>query len=127
MSNNLDKHIGLQERIESDMRQAMKNRDTGTTAALKALLARFSSEEAVQTSHQTTGFTRTIAGAKTGVGRTEATRKSLTEADYRHIIQQEIDEIQQVVNLLDQPSDYKTELEQKVAILQRYSKKDGNV
>ena len=127
MSNNLGKHIGLQERIESDMRQAMKNRDTGTTATLKALLARFSSEEAVQTSHQTTDFTSTIAGAKTGVGSTEAVRKSLTEADCRHIIQQEIDEIQQVVNLLDQPSDYKTELEQKVAILQRYSKKDGNV
>ena len=127
MSNKLDKHIGLQECIESDMRQAMKNRDTGTTATLKALLARFSSEEAVQTSHQTTDLTSAIAGAKTGVGSTEVTRKSLTEADYRHIIQQEIDEIQQVVNLLDQPSDYKTELEQKVAILQRYSKKDGNV
>lgn len=100
------------------MRAAMKTRDSVTTSTLKSLLARFSNEEAVAPGASPTDAV--IAGAEHGVGSTEAARKQLSLADHQHIIQDEITEIDEVLSQLAQPSGYKSELEHKHKILQRY-------
>lgn len=106
-------------RIELDMRNAMKDRDMSTVSTLKAILARFSNAEAVQVgSHSIPQNSPT--GTPTGVGSTEVSRKVLSLTDLQNIIKDEINEMQHVIDALGQPSDYKTDLEQKVLILQKY-------
>lgn len=118
---NHDNATELTNRIKVDMRSAMKARDAVKTSALKSLLARFSSEEAVTADPSSTSASETpIAGASVGVGSTEAARKVLSLADGHKIIQDEIDEMQHTIDHLDEPSDYRTDLEQRVLILGGY-------
>lgn len=107
-------------RIESDMRSAMKDRDTLKANTLRALLARFSNAEAVGLDAIASANTSDIAGARSGVGSTEVTRKNLSFTDRQHIIKDEIAEIQQAIQQLPEQNSYKTELKQKVDLLKQY-------
>jgi len=96
----------LTERISMDMRSAMKARDRTKAEALKALLARFSNAEAVPTDQYRND--------------TEVARKSLALSDLYTILDDEINELQQAAEQFDRQSEYRVELEQKIAILMQY-------
>jgi hypothetical protein len=97
----------------------MKDRDRIKVDTLKSLLARFSNNEAVRPPDLSSTESQ-IAGANKGVGSTEVSRKVLSLSDREEIIRDEIQEIQQVVNQLSQPSDYRADLEQRLLVLQEY-------
>lgn len=97
-------------RIQADMRQAMKDRDTAKLSILRSLSARISNAEAVPAS----------STSNAGVGSTEATRRQLTLDDIQHIITAELHEIETTLDAVDETSAYAADLRQKAAIIQAY-------
>lgn len=108
------------ERIRLDMRSSMAQKDLVKTKALKNLLARFSAAEAVSAPDKNVTNAR-IAGAAEGVGTTEAPRRNLTVLELKALINEEIDELQQTIDQLDQPSEYRSNLAAQRDILRDYA------
>lgn len=96
----------LTEQISIDMRNSMKAGERSQAETLKALLARFSNAEAVPVDQHKDS--------------TEVARKSLTLSDLYSILDDEINELQQAAEQFDRQSEYRAELEQKIAILMQY-------
>ena len=108
-------------RINQDMRQAMKDRDSLKLGELRSLLARISNAEAVTPQDVSVDAGSPIAGAEAGVGSTEAQRKQLTLHDIHAVIQAEIDELEAALQGLDDASDYAVELREKIAAVAAYA------
>ncbi len=111
-----DKLVAL---ISGDMRQALKARDAAVVGALRSLLARIHSAEAVA-APATVGDSAKIAGAQQGVGSTEVARRELTLADLQQVIAQELDEINETLRAIGPDTDYAAELRVKMAALRVY-------
>lgn len=97
-------------RIQQDLRQAMKDRDTAKLNVLRSLSARISNAEAVQVTSL----------ANSGVGSTEVPRRQLTLSDIRQIITAELYEIETALDAIDKSSAYAADLRQKATIIQEY-------
>ncbi|TQK27137.1 GatB/YqeY domain-containing protein [Arthrobacter sp. SLBN-53] len=81
----------LRDAMRADLSTAMKARAAETVAALRAGLAAIDNAEAVNTPHRTgarspAGPESVIAGATTGLGSSEVSRRDLTSADVRAVI-----------------------------------------
>lgn len=114
-----DRASTLSERINQDMRAAMKARDQLKLDELRSLLARISNAEAVDvpTSGAVMGQ---IAGAASGVGSTEVARKQLTHSDLEAVITAELRELQTALAGVDAESEYASALRIKIAVVQAY-------
>lgn len=110
----------LIERINQDMRQAMKNREHIRLNELRSLLARISNAGAVTPEDDKVEAGSPIAGAMEGVGSTETPRKRLTLAEVRSIVLAEMHEIETVLEGLDKTSEYAAELREKIAAIRKY-------
>lgn len=83
----------IRTRLRDDLVVAMKQRRRDDVAALRTLLAEIDNAEAVDPAPRpTTDTTRHVAGARHGVGSSEAIRASLTAADVRRIVEHHVDE-----------------------------------
>lgn len=85
--------------LRADLLEARKTKDTVRMQALKSLIARVDNAEAIPTAQ--TGVevdSQFFAGAKSGLGSTEAERKILTMQDIQNIITSEIAEIEATLN-----------------------------
>lgn len=102
----------LVERIQQDMRQALKDRERIKLDELRSLLARISNAEAVPSPND--------MGTAQGVGSTEVERKQLSLADVHTIIIAEMHEIESSLLGIDPASDYAVQLQEKLAVLQEY-------
>ncbi len=80
-------------RMKADLTAALKARDKPVIAALRSTLAAIANAEAVEspTSSSSIGDSP-IAGATSGLGSTEATRRSLTDEDVHALVRAEHDE-----------------------------------
>lgn len=107
-------------RLREDLQNARKTRDSIRMQALRSLIARIDNAEAIQSSETDLNVdNQFFAGAKAGVGSTEAERKTLTTQDIKSIIASEIEEIESTLNELGEsgPEDHKIELLAKLAFL----------
>lgn len=109
------------ERIQSDMRNSMKEKDLVKTKTLKNLLARFSAAEAVNSPQANIDINATIAGAANGVGVTEVPRRDLTVLELKALIKDEMNELQGTINQLERPSEYRASLVAQLDILREYA------
>lgn len=85
--------------LRADLLEARKTKDTAHMQTLKSLIARVDNAEAIPTAQ--TGVevdNQFFAGAKSGLGSTEAERKVLSMQDIRDIIASEIAEIEATLN-----------------------------
>jgi hypothetical protein len=107
------------ERLNGGLLTARKVRDRVKVAALQGVLARISNAEAIPVNDSKPTYQMHI-----GVGSSEATRHILSEEDIQHIIQDEINELQDAMQGMAEHTEhpYRTELKQKVDILAAYLK-----
>jgi len=85
----------MQERVRSDLREAMRRRDQVTVRALRSLLAALANAEAVdpgESSSALPGSSRHVAGAHTGLYAGEVPRRELSDADVRALVEREVSE-----------------------------------
>lgn len=108
------------EKIQFDMRSAMKARDLAKVKVLKNLLARISSAEAVKMPNKNADANSRIAGVATGVGSTEVARHDLTLSELKALVNEEIGELQKVIGQLES-GEYRDDLVDQVAILDKYA------
>lgn len=102
-------------RLQQDMRQALKSRERSKLDELRSLLARISNAEAV-----TPPDIMMSADVAQGVGNTEAQRKQLSFADVHTIMAAEAHEIESSLLGIDEASDYALQLREKLAVVQAY-------
>ncbi len=107
-------------RINQDMRQAMKDRDSVKLSELRTLSSLINGAEAVASGSVASVADGSIAGAGQGVGSTEVRRKQLAASDILAIIQTEIRELEGTLEKIDSASDYAAELREKIAIVKQY-------
>lgn len=100
----------LIERISADMRTALKNKDLTTCDALRSLLARISSAEAVPLEEV----------EQTDSQVTELPRKELDVTQIQAVIIEEIHELQDALIHLDKSSRYAGDLQEKITAIQKY-------
>jgi hypothetical protein len=100
---NIDRFL---ERIQDDMRTAIKSRQKIELDQLRVLRARISNSEAVP--------------IEEGVPGVEAKRKSLTIEDVKRIISDEENEIQSALTAIDSQNPYALELGRRLEIVRRY-------
>lgn len=83
----------MRARLEAALRAALKERDTAAVSALRSALAAIGNAEAVQPSAAPGGATsQYIAGSVAGLRSTEASRRTLSEAETADIVTAEIAE-----------------------------------
>jgi uncharacterized protein YqeY len=98
--------------LRTDLLEARKARDSLTSAALQAVVAAIDNAGAVSVPESLDSI---------GVGSTEASRRELSARDIQEIIKREITEMKDVITQLGHTeSSYVDELNNKVAILERY-------
>lgn len=83
---------GLREQLRADLKTAMKARDAATVSALRTTLAALDNAEAVVVSDASTRVSGAIAGAQSGVGSTEVSRRVLSLAEMRAILETQVAE-----------------------------------
>ena len=82
----------LRQRLRTALDQARKARDLTAVAALRSTLGSIDNAEAVDPASAPAASSEVVAGAVDGLGATEATRRSLSEADITSIVEAEIAE-----------------------------------
>ena len=84
----------MRTRLRQDLTEAMKAGDTVAVAALRSAIAAIDNAEAVDVASDPTSplGTEHVAGARAGVGSTEAARRVLTEAEVEAIVRAQMDE-----------------------------------
>jgi hypothetical protein len=107
----------LTERINHDMRQAMKHHDRVKVSALKSLLARISNAEAVPAGDISID---PVTGTLHLPGSTEAPRKELSLRELHQVIGAEVSEIKDALATLDADDKYAKELKEKLAAVKAY-------
>lgn len=78
----------LRDALRVDLKTALRARDRTSMSALRSALAAIDNAQAVPTEARAGA----VEDASVGVGTTEAERRTLTGADLRDILQQEVDE-----------------------------------
>ncbi len=110
-------------RLRSDLQQALKSRDKRKAESLKIIISLIDNASAIPTTEtNSTALNSSIAGATAGTGSTEMPRKELTDADIRHILQQEINELDEVRKSLNDSTGaaYNQDLKYKINLLNLY-------
>lgn len=107
----------LIERMQQDMRQALKDRAHTKLDELRSLLARISNAEAVPVPSD--------MDMTQDVGSTEAQRKELSLADVHAIIIAEAHEIETTLQGIDEASDYAVQLREKLTVVRSYLSRKG--
>jgi hypothetical protein len=107
----------LRERLQADLRTAMRARATLEVATVRALLGRLANAEAVAAVE----VGADPLGAE-GVGAAEVARRALTDADERDQLEQERAELVAAAGELRAhgADDAVTELDERIAIVDRY-------
>ncbi|KAA9154297.1 hypothetical protein FPZ12_032340 [Amycolatopsis acidicola] len=84
----------MRDNLRDALKTALKSRDRSAISALRSALAAIDNAEAipVDQSVDTTAGNEHVAGAALGVGAAEARRRTLTEADVRSIVENEVRE-----------------------------------
>lgn len=98
----------------------MKDRDLIKLDELRSVLARISSAEAVTPTQAITNHAGPIAGARPGVGTTEAERKKLTIQDIESVLNDEKSELESALAMTSLPADYADKLHLRTAVIQKY-------
>lgn len=115
---------GTRERLRTGLREAMRARDTTAVAALRSALAAIDNAEAITVAdpRALAADGEYVAGAALGVGATEATRRSLTEADVVRLLQAEAGERRAAARdyLAARQPGAAERLEAEAAVLERY-------
>ena len=89
----------LRARLRRALTDAMKQRDRTAVTALRTALSAIDNSEAVARPEPPSDVgSGTIAGAGHGVGRTEALRRTLTEAEILDVVVDQIDERDHAAN-----------------------------
>ena len=103
------------DRLKADLLDARKARDQIKVDALQSALSSITNAEAIPVD-------RPQNHVNVGLGSSEAARHILSEEEIRHIIQDEIDELQNAITSMSAypDSQYATDLKQKVQILKPY-------
>ena len=83
---------GLREQLRADLKTVMKARDAATVSALRTTLAALDNAEAVVVSDASARVSGAIAGAQSGVGSTEVSRRVLSLAEMRAILETQVAE-----------------------------------
>ncbi|MGH3723384.1 MAG: hypothetical protein ACRDUS_04580 [Mycobacterium sp.] len=78
--------------LRTDLAVAMKARNSRAVSALRTTIAAIDNAESVDPSEKITPGNAHIEGAATGLGAAEATRRVLSPADVRAILQAQIDD-----------------------------------
>lgn len=107
-------------RLRQDLQDARKNRDQLRMQTLQGLIARIDNAEAIQcTDADQDCGSQFFAGAKSGMGSTEAARKILTTDDIRQNVADEILEIKNaMLETVPAAQAYTDQLQGKLKILQ---------
>ena len=99
----------LVQRMNQDMRQALKNNQPITLNELRSLLAWISNAQAVPVVDHPDA--------------TEVPRKTLTFDDIQEILAAEMSELQEALNTVGQTSPYSDELRGKIAVVEAYQER----
>ncbi|OHU19342.1 hypothetical protein BKG76_19755 [Mycobacteroides franklinii] len=91
MTSNHDPHA-LRATMRTDLSVALKARNSEAVSALRTAIAAIDNAESVDSTMDTTLNSTHIAGAATGLGATEAPRRTLSPADVRTIVQAQVDD-----------------------------------
>lgn len=78
--------------MRDDLRSAMKERRTDVVSALRTALATLDNAEAVEASGSAVQGSEHVAGAASGVGATEAVRRTLTLDDVQGLLRALVEE-----------------------------------
>ena len=102
------------DRMQADLRTAMKARDSVRVSVLRSALAALANAEAVVPGHQ--------SSTPEAFGTTEVPRRELSEADEHQILAREIDELQTTADELRQHArpDDAADLDVRATILNEY-------
>jgi uncharacterized protein len=84
----------LTSRLQAALLDARKARDTVAVAALRSLLSALANAEAIPPEEPTPLAEGPIAGARVGLGATEAARRQLSPDDVAAIVEREVTERQ---------------------------------
>ncbi len=109
-------HNPVVTRLSNDLLQARKDGDLQKKQILQSVLARITNAEAVPVKDGA------LATMRTGVGSTEAKRRTLSGDEIHALIQQEIDELNQALEEMSSYPDnpYAAELRNNVALVSQY-------
>lgn len=88
----MDSAQALRSQLRADLLDAMKTKRAQAVAALRTTIAAIDNAEAVEAPDRVTDGSEHVAGARAGVGSTEATRQALSLEDVRAIVQAEVSE-----------------------------------
>jgi hypothetical protein len=115
----------LVNQLREELRNARKSRDVIAMQTLQSLLARIDNAEAIPVITNTEGGGEFFAGAKSGIGSTEAERKILSMEDILALVDDEITELQNTINELPGQTErtYVENLEKKIEILKSISRR----
>ncbi|MED5811975.1 glutamyl-tRNA amidotransferase [Mycolicibacterium sp. 050232] len=80
------------DRLRRALLAARKSRDTVSVSAIRSALSAIDNAETPQPDHTDTRIGGPIAGAVSGVGATEVSRRALSDAEIRGLIRSEVDE-----------------------------------
>ena len=111
--------------LHEQLRLARKAREVIRVHVLQSLIARIDNAEAIPIRDQNTRYSDNefFAGAKSGLGSTEAVRKRLTINDIARIIDDEIKEIQHTIEEVHGQESYTEVMRQKLEILKSLQNK----
>lgn len=84
----------LRDELRARLTAARRERDRVLTAALRSVLSALENAEAVPAGEGATpSGSAHVAGARSGVGAAEASRRTLTPAEERAVVRQEVEEM----------------------------------
>jgi hypothetical protein len=109
-------------KLSNDLRSAMKEKNVLAVKAIRSLLVAIDNAGAVFVeAPKVMPMSGGIAGATSGLGSTEVSRKELSDADIKQIIQKEIDEMQKAIQIINNPSRPETvQLAEQIQTLGKY-------
>jgi Uncharacterized conserved protein len=108
----------LRDVLRADLKTALRARDRTSMSALRSALSAVDNAESVPTDARAGA----IEDASVGVGTTEATRRELSAADLRGILQQEVDERETAATEYDRQAPERAEqLRAEAAVVAAYA------
>lgn len=112
----------IKTQLSADLIVAMKERNAIATKTIRTLMSEIDNAGAVVVEEpKIMPMSGGIAGATSGVGSTDVSRKILSETEVKQIIQREIDDLTNVMELVKQHSELDTEqYVQQINILKGY-------
>ena len=111
----------LRKKLSEDLKNAMREKDVIAVSTIRTLMGRIDNAGAVPVALGSLPVSGAIAGARSGVGSTEMTRRELTREDITMILREEIEELERAFSLTgatDQSS--AVEITRRITILRKY-------